>query len=96
LGTLDSANGRATGVRKKTGPTKPADACGIAFVFDLDGTLVENVYQHVLAWREARDDLTRKGIQQFVADYKATFNSNNPPKKRMPMNFGGAVPRTGG
>jgi HAD superfamily hydrolase (TIGR01549 family) len=24
-----------------------------AFVFDLDGTLVDSVYQHVLAWREA-------------------------------------------
>jgi phosphoglycolate phosphatase-like HAD superfamily hydrolase len=27
--------------------TKPA------FLFDLDGTLVDNVYQHVLAWQEA-------------------------------------------
>jgi HAD superfamily hydrolase (TIGR01509 family) len=26
---------------------------GIAFLFDLDGTLVDSVYQHVLAWREA-------------------------------------------
>jgi HAD superfamily hydrolase (TIGR01549 family) len=26
---------------------------GPAFVFDLDGTLVDSVYQHVLAWREA-------------------------------------------
>jgi HAD superfamily hydrolase (TIGR01549 family) len=25
----------------------------IAFVFDLDGTLVDSVYQHVLAWQEA-------------------------------------------
>src|SRR3954469_20164164 len=25
-----------------------------AFLFDLDGTLVDSVYQHVLAWREAR------------------------------------------
>ncbi len=24
-----------------------------AFVFDLDGTLVDSVYQHVLAWQEA-------------------------------------------
>lgn len=29
------------------------DANGPAFVFDLDGTLVDSVYQHVLAWREA-------------------------------------------
>jgi HAD superfamily hydrolase (TIGR01509 family) len=28
-----------------------------AFLFDLDGTLVDSVYQHVLAWREALDDV---------------------------------------
>ncbi|MBN9161404.1 MAG: HAD family hydrolase [Myxococcales bacterium 68-20] len=28
---------------------------GPAFLFDLDGTLVDSVYQHVLAWREALD-----------------------------------------
>jgi HAD superfamily hydrolase (TIGR01549 family) len=27
-----------------------------AFLFDLDGTLVDSVYQHVLAWREALDE----------------------------------------
>jgi len=26
-----------------------------AFLFDLDETLVDSVYQHVLAWREASD-----------------------------------------
>lgn len=31
-----------------------------AFLFDLDGTLVDSVYQHVLAWREA---LHRCGIE---------------------------------
>src|SRR5258706_12841634 len=30
-----------------------------AFLFDLDGTLVDSVYQHVLAWHEA---LEREGI----------------------------------
>ena len=25
----------------------------IAFLFDLDGTLIDSVYQHVLAWQEA-------------------------------------------
>ncbi len=24
-----------------------------AFLFDLDGTLIDSVYQHVLAWRES-------------------------------------------
>src|SRR5438874_10684371 len=34
-----------------------------AFLFDLDGTLVDSVYHHVLAWREA---LERVGIQLSV------------------------------
>ncbi|MGE0406341.1 MAG: HAD family hydrolase [Candidatus Korobacteraceae bacterium] len=34
-----------------------------AFVFDLDGTLVDSVYQHVLAWQQA---LERCGIQLAV------------------------------
>jgi len=34
-----------------------------AFLFDLDGTLIDSVYQHVLAWREA---LERGGIQLSV------------------------------
>jgi HAD superfamily hydrolase (TIGR01549 family) len=29
----------------------------IAFLFDLDGTLVDSVYQHVLAWREALEHM---------------------------------------
>jgi HAD superfamily hydrolase (TIGR01549 family) len=33
--------------------TPPFDAESLAFLFDLDGTLVDSVYQHVLAWREA-------------------------------------------
>lgn len=36
---------------------------GPAFLFDLDGTLVDSVYQHVLAWREA---LERSGIELAV------------------------------
>lgn len=34
-----------------------------AFIFDLDGTLVDSVYQHVLAWREA---LEGAGVQLSV------------------------------
>lgn len=34
-----------------------------SFVFDLDGTLVDNVYQHVLAWRAA---LESEGIELSV------------------------------
>jgi len=36
---------------------------GPAFIFDLDGTLVDSVYQHVLAWREA---LEQSGIELAV------------------------------
>jgi len=32
---------------------KTVEKVGPAFLFDLDGTLVDSVYQHVLAWREA-------------------------------------------
>jgi HAD superfamily hydrolase (TIGR01509 family) len=43
---------------------KPADrATGPVFLFDLDGTLVDSVYQHVLAWREA---LEAAGIELAV------------------------------
>jgi beta-phosphoglucomutase-like phosphatase (HAD superfamily) len=28
-----------------------------ALLFDLDGTLIDSVYQHVLAWHEALDEL---------------------------------------
>jgi HAD superfamily hydrolase (TIGR01509 family) len=38
-------------------------AGGTAFLFDLDGTLVDSVYQHVLAWREA---LEAVGIELAV------------------------------
>ena len=33
------------------------------FLFDLDGTLVDSVYQHVLAWKEALDT---EGIELSV------------------------------
>ncbi len=38
-------------------------ASGSAFLFDLDGTLVDSVYQHVLAWHEA---LRSEGIELSV------------------------------
>jgi HAD superfamily hydrolase (TIGR01549 family) len=42
---------------QKRNPSAPA------FLFDLDGTLVDSVYQHVLAWREA---LEAAGIELAV------------------------------
>jgi HAD superfamily hydrolase (TIGR01509 family) len=43
--------------------TSSASAGRTAFLFDLDGTLVDSVYQHVLAWREA---MAGVGIQLAV------------------------------
>ena len=37
-----------------------------AFLFDLDGTLVDSVYQHVLAWREALD---AEGIELSIGTF---------------------------
>jgi HAD superfamily hydrolase (TIGR01509 family) len=41
----------------------PSESLAPAFLFDLDGTLVDSVYQHVLAWREALEQL---GIELSV------------------------------
>ncbi len=60
---------------KITGPQEPLETSGatgealctepsrVAFLFDLDGTLVDSVYQHVLAWSEA---LEKAGIELSV------------------------------
>ena len=45
------------------GGTEAAERQETAFLFDLDGTLVDSVYQHVLAWREA---LETEGIDLSV------------------------------
>src|SRR5688572_22249957 len=37
-------------------PGEPTDTT-LAFLFDLDGTLVDSVYQHVLAWQDALDQI---------------------------------------
>ena len=47
----------------ETGESEKAAREGPAFLFDLDGTLVDSVYQHVLAWREA---LEKAGIELSV------------------------------
>src|ERR671922_1817357 len=67
-------NSYAVGSRRKlrgpyTGQVAPGAAAGgavsrgPAFLFDLDGTLVDSVYQHVIAWREA---LEQAGIELSV------------------------------
>src|SRR5216117_2775350 len=51
-----------TGTMKISSPessNRPTAYTGPALLFDLDGTLVDSVYQHVLAWREA---LEHEGI----------------------------------
>lgn len=44
-------------------PHQPSGKIRPAFLFDLDGTLIDSVYQHVLAWREA---LQRAGTELSV------------------------------
>src|SRR5258707_4180984 len=34
-------------------PAAERHESGLSFLFDLDGTLVDSVYQHVLSWHEA-------------------------------------------
>src|SRR5258707_11745617 len=36
-----------------TGPASYTEPPAPAFLFDLDGTLIDSVYQHVIAWRAA-------------------------------------------
>jgi len=53
-----------TAAKPRTGPAADSDdTLAPAFLFDLDGTLVDSVYQHVLAWREA---LEQAGISLAV------------------------------
>ena len=51
--------------RGRAGVNEPTTAASTApaFLFDLDGTLIDSVYQHVLAWREA---LERGGMELSV------------------------------
>jgi HAD superfamily hydrolase (TIGR01549 family) len=46
-----------------TGPVRFTAPPPPAFLFDLDGTLIDSVYQHVIAWREA---LSQAGIDLSV------------------------------
>src|SRR5829696_7458922 len=43
--------------------SSPMSPRQISFLFDLDGTLVDSVYEHVLAWHEA---LQAEGIELSV------------------------------
>ena len=40
--------------------TSPSPVRRTCMLFDLDGTLIDSVYQHVIAWREA---LEAEGIE---------------------------------
>jgi HAD superfamily hydrolase (TIGR01509 family) len=54
----------------RTGALEPTTVRRGAILFDLDGTLIDSVYQHVLAWRDAlaaeRIDLPAWGIHRKV------------------------------
>jgi HAD superfamily hydrolase (TIGR01509 family) len=62
MNRMKGRRGTIIRVAKKNRKTTVAGASP-AFLFDLDGTLVDSVYQHVLAWREA---LEKAGIELAV------------------------------
>jgi hypothetical protein len=74
-----------------------------AFLFDLDGTLVDSVYQHVLAWREALDaegiELSVWRIHRKIGMSEACSPTNRcarPRSKLIPSALngcGGVMPR---
>src|SRR6478752_10526996 len=63
-----------------------------AFLFDLDGTLVDSVYQHVLAWKEALDAegielsvwrIHRKiGMSGVIADFQLLWAKREPANEK--------------
>src|SRR5439155_1499753 len=59
----DSGLGRAGDDYARGDRRRGAAMSGPAFLFDLDGTLMDSVYQHVLAWRDA---LEGAGIELSV------------------------------
>src|SRR5438309_2314885 len=61
-GTQDDRQTAADSLSTERKPMAPRQP-GPAFLFDLDGTLVDSVYQHLLAWREA---LEQGGIELAV------------------------------
>src|SRR5258708_26606336 len=52
------------------------------FLFDLDGTLVDSVYQHVLAWREA---LEKVGIELGVWRIHRRIGMSGGPLVNAPL-----------
>src|SRR5438270_1647603 len=71
------------------------------FLFDLDGTLVDSVYQHVLAWKQALD---AEGIELSVwrihrkigmsgARSTTTFSARRESKSALNSSNGFARPR---
>ena len=44
-----------------------------AFLFDLDGTLIDSVYQHVLAWHEALEEVGTAGLGERNAQRSSSI-----------------------
>src|SRR5919108_4906958 len=93
-------NSCAVGSRRElrgpyTGQVAPGAAAGVAvsrgpaFLFDLDGTLVDSVYQHVVAWREA---LEQAGIELSVwRIHRRIGMSGGPLRHALPPGKGGSL-----
>ena len=56
----------------------------VSFLFDLDGTLVDSVYQHVLAWQEA--------LHAANIDLAVWRIHRDARQHRGSMNFAGLMP----
>lgn len=58
---------------------------GPAFLFDLDGTSVDSVYQHVLAWREALEEAGRElAVWRIDKPRKTALSSHAEQPYRVP------------
>jgi len=74
--------GRGPGLSRYPCHTKPVDypqSPVPAFLFDLDGTLIDSVYQHVIAWRAALSaigiDLSVWRIHRRIGDERRAFRA---------------------
>src|SRR5260221_2201849 len=79
-----------------TGPASYTEPPAPAFLFDLDGTLIDSVYQHVIAWRAALSrldiDLSVWRIHPRVGMSGGVFVSPPLPGTRPALSQGDNAP----
>src|SRR5258707_14168534 len=69
-------------------PAAERHESGLSFLFDLDGTLVDSVYQHVLSWHEALQaagiPLSICRIHRRIGMSGGPFCNSPPPRDGRP------------